>query len=221
MPITSDTAIMTGGTGFVGSWMVKRRPPINVGILNRDSYENFNILESIENIQYIIHLAPTSPTRALACAKRLGIRLLYASSGAVYHPEYQHKEYRQAKIDGERQCLDSGVDVVIARLFTFMRSSVAWKTIFSDIRNGKEPTVYRGCTRSFMLPSEMARWMWAVLLNGESGQAYDVGSDRAITMVDFAMRIFRFTGCPSWVNHERVPMPVYLPENTAKTRELL
>ena len=224
--ITTSNALMTGGTGFVGSWMVKKRPPdINVGIMNSDTYNKWPILEDIENMQYIIHLAPVPPTRAIACAKRLGARLLYASSGIVYHPE-NDTEYRRAKLDGERECLDSGVDVVIARLFTFMDSSRVWKAMFNAARNGGPLFVhidsqYGDAVRSFMHGSEMARWMWAILLRGESGDVYDVGSDNVYSITQFAERIQAFTGCEFAYISECIPVPVYLPEDMAKTRALL
>lgn len=211
--------LITGGTGFVGSWMKRKQPKdISAVYLNRYDYLDFWMHREW---RYIVHLAPVSPGHAIDFARDYNARLLYCSSGAVYHPEYQDKEYRSNKLRWEQEFLDSGIDVVIARLFTFMRSSRAYKTIFDNVRNGQKPTVARRCVRSFMHPGEMARWMWAILLRGENGHAYDVGSDRAISMVDLALRIHKFTGCSSMVSHEPVPMPEYLPPNTAKTRALL
>jgi nucleoside-diphosphate-sugar epimerase len=214
-----SNVLITGGTGFVGNWMQEEAPEnFFVNCIGQNQYDFY---KSLGTFDYIAHLAPIAPTRVLEIAKKNNARLLYASSGAVYHPEYQDKEYRENKIRWEQECLDSGVDVVIARLFTFARSSRAYNRIFSDIRTGHKPTVARDCVRSFMYPREMARWMWAILLRGESGQAYDVGSDRATSMVNLALRIHKFTGVSSMVSHEPVPMPHYLPPNTAKTRALL
>lgn len=218
-----NNVLITGGTGFVGSWM-RRKMPANLTclqLLNREDYDlDFGRWHNMK-WDYIIHLAPVSPSLVIEVARGNNARLLYASSGAVYHPEYQDKEYRDNKLRWEQECLDSGVDVVIARLFTFMRSSRAYNAIFGCVRSGHKPTVSRGCVRSFMYPGEMARQLWAILLRGESGHAYDVGSDRAISMVDLALRIHKFTGCSSMISHEPVPMSEYLPPNTAKTRALL
>jgi len=224
--IATKNAIMTGGTGFVGGWMVRKRPPdVNVGVLSSTSYQ-WPLLEDIENMQYVIHLAPVPPTRAIDCALRNNARLLYCSSGIVYHPE-NDTEYCKAKMAGERECLESGADVVIARLFTFMDSSWVWRTLFKNAREGKLLPVYidiekpTSTYRSFMHGSEMARWMWAILLNGQGGEAYDVGSDRAISISDFARRIQNFTGCRFIYLVKDIPVPFYLPPNTAKTRALL
>jgi len=228
--IANKNAIVTGGTGFVGSWLVKKRPAnVNVGVMGRGAYET-PLLEDIQNMQYVIHLAPVPPTRAIDCAMRNNARLLYCSSGIVYHPEHD-TEYRQAKLAGERECLESGVDVVIARLFTFMDSSPAWKALFDAARNGKNLPVFfeRSKTdnrmiyaiRSFMHGSEMARWMWTILLNGQNGEAYDVGSDREISIFDLAHRIYTFTGCTISLIEKEIPVIKYIPPCTGMTRALL
>ena len=213
--------LVTGGTGFVGSWVFKKQPKhIEHGIyLCKKNYEQGVCF--LGKYDYIIHLAPTAPTEMLKFAGKHNARLLYASSGAVYHPEYQDKEYRENKMRWERECLDSGVDVVIARLFTFMDSSRAWNAIFNAVREGRKPQIAMDCIRSFMHGAEMARWMWAILLKGESGQAYDVGSDRAISLLQLGLRIQSLTGCEFEPDYRPYPMPVYFPENTAKTKALL
>lgn len=216
---TTNKIIMTGGTGFVGTWMERKKPPnTKMLVINSMSYP---YKWEFKKCDYIIHLAPVSPALAIGCARRNNARLLFASSGAVYHPEYQDKEYRDNKIKWEQECLDSGVDVVIARLFTFMDSSRVWNAVFDAARKGDLLPLWGNCTRSFMHGSEMARWMWAILLRGESRQAYSVGSDRAITISDFVERVSKFTGC--WIDTKEydIPMPIYLPPNTQKTRALL
>ena len=211
---------ITGGTGFVGKWMRKLQPYNMIAYYYNRVQENRTGWYK-KNANYIVHLAPVAPTFAIECARRNNARLLYASSGAVYHPEYQDKEYRSNKIKWEQECLDSGVDVVIARLFTFMDSSRAYNAIFSAVRGGKRPQIATDCVRSFMHGREMARWLWAILLQGENGHAYDVGSDRAYTMIELAKRIQAFTGCGYHEYLGPVAMPTYLPPNIAKTKALL
>jgi nucleoside-diphosphate-sugar epimerase len=69
----------------------------------------------------------------------------------------------------------------------------------------------------------MAAWLWAILEFGETGGIYDVGSDLPITMLELAKKIIRETRSSSEIVVEGGldPMPHYLPENTAMTRELL
>lgn len=170
----------------------------------------------------IVHLAPICPDVVLGCAKRLGVRLLYCSSGIVYHPE-NNNEYRQNKIRWEGYCLESGVDVVIARLFTFSGARLSADhaiVAFEMAAENNEPLKIWGdgsCVRSYMPGSELGRWMWAILFRGERGQAYDVGSDEPITMLELAKRF----SDNIIIQGGKDAMPVYLPEDTEKTKALL
>jgi dTDP-glucose 4,6-dehydratase len=220
-----DKVMITGGTGFVGYWLNKCAPPdVAVFPLSRLDYQG----QLYTDWKYIIHLAPIAPTRILDIARKCGARVLYASSGIVYHPE-NNTQYRQDKIAGEKECLDSGVDVVIARLFTFLGKRLdKYKAITTFIEAAKrgEPLYISGdgtTTRSYMHGLEMARWMWAILFHGERGQAYDVGADVPITMEQLAIKIIEKYNSKSEIIIEggRDPMPHYLPEDTKKTRELL
>jgi dTDP-glucose 4,6-dehydratase len=74
-----------------------------------------------------------------------------------------------------------------------------------------------------MSGAEMGRWMWAILLRGKSGEAYDVGSDTPVTMLQLARWIIKAYRSTSSIVIENRPdrVPVYLPRDTAKTRALL
>jgi nucleoside-diphosphate-sugar epimerase len=65
--------------------------------------------------------------------------------------------------------------------------------------------------------------MWAILMHGERGEAYDVGGDKPITMMELAQAFVKVfgTGSPIEVQNGIDPMPIYLPPNTAKTKRLL
>ena len=220
---TTTNVLVTGGTGFVGSWMKKTKPDdCNFWGMSKDDY-NKVAFESSTGVNSVVHLAPIAPTNAIQCARLNNARLLYCSSGIVYHPE-NDTEYRQNKIRWEQECLESGVDVVIARPFTFMGSSKVWNALFKAAREGKPLEVYWiPTTRSFMHGAEMGRWMWAILLRGRSGQAYDVGSSKPVPIWTLAERIKALCKTDSEIRylHKVVPMPVYLPENTDRTKNLL
>lgn len=230
-----NNVLVTGGTGFVGYWMQKTQPHnLDTCYIGRVCYAP-NVWDELK-WDLIVHLAPVAPTRALACARKFGSRLLYASSGIVYHPEWD-TEYRQAKLAGEAECLASGVDVVIARLFTFYGEKLSPDhavVAFEQAAQRGEPLRIWGdgnCVRSYMSGEEMARWLWAILLRGKSGEAYDVGGDTPITILNLALKIsekYKDRQFP-YFNESRVivenrrpdPMPIYLPTDTAKTRALL
>jgi nucleoside-diphosphate-sugar epimerase len=218
--------LVTGGTGFVGHWLQKKCPENFSGDLNcigSDKYKYGAWRRPMWD--YIIHAAPIAPTEILKIAKRGGARVLYVSSGAVYHPE-NDTEYRQNKIRWEAECLESGVDVVIARLFTFYGEKLDAGKAYSQFKQAAEkgePLRIWGdgkTIRSYMHGSEMARWMWAILLHGENGQAYDVGSDEPVTLKRLA---FTLCGNSEVIieNSRPDPVPIYLPVDTAKTKRLL
>lgn len=220
-----DKVLITGGTGFVGYWMQQTQPKsLSVLYFGRSWWD----VQTLSKYKYVAHLAPVEPTRAISCAKRNNARLLYCSSGIVYHPE-NDTEYRRNKIAWEQECLDSGADVVIARLFTFfgdrLDDNKAY-TQFTKAAKANKPIRIWGdgsTVRSYMHGRELGRQMWAILLNGKSGEAYDVGDGKPVTMMELAYRIRRMHNSKSEIVFEdkEVPMPSYLPTDTAKTKKLL
>lgn len=224
-----NKVLIVGGTGFIGYWIAKKKPAdTSVYIMGQNKYSDMEWFGA--NWDYIIHLAPIAPTKVLECAKRNNARVLYASSGAVYHPENTaRKQYIEDKNNFEQECIDSGVDVVIARLFTFCGKKLDNQkaiTTFYEMARANLPIVITGdgnTTRSYQHGSEMARWCWAILKHGTSGEAYDVGSDTPITMLELAVQIIAETRSSSeiFLGMGKDPMPYYMPEDTEKTKALL
>jgi nucleoside-diphosphate-sugar epimerase len=218
---------ITGGTGFVGTWMRRKKPDgFHIVYVGKRGYQ-FDGWHKIP-YKYIVHLAPISPIKVIECAKQNNARLLYCSSGIVNYPDVD-SEYRRNKVEWEKECLDSGVDVVIARIYApfgkGMRSGEgkAITTFFENAKHARPLEVWGdGSTvRSYMHGSEMARWMWGILLHGTSGEIYDVGSDRPTTILRLAQRISAITGCEINMVDKPISVPVYLPQNAQKTKDLL
>ena len=134
----------------------------------------------------------------------------------------------------------------IARCFTFIGPylplgiRLAGSTFFTNISR-KEPLIIHGDgsdIRSFMHSYDLAIWLIKVLLEGRNGEAYNVGSDEAISIKDFAEKIScivndRFPNLSKKVEYSsRYPViiknevtsltanKVYLP-NTSKARKEL
>lgn len=219
-----SNVLVTGGTGFVGHWLnVTAAPDLQLFNLNRHGTP-----DKLTGFDYVIHLAHVSPAKAIECAKRNNARLLYCSSGIVYHAE-NDTQYRHEKMQWEAECLASGVDVVIARLFAVWGNRLdddKAQTIYTKAAKANEFIYLRNggrTVRSYMHGSEMARWFWAILLRGKSGEAYDVGSDTPITMLDLANQIKKEYHSRSEFVTNNTPeaMPVYVPRDTEKTRRLL
>jgi nucleoside-diphosphate-sugar epimerase len=219
--------LITGGTSFVGYWLRSCKPDNTVVYcIGRQRYDEMKWYN--EQWDAIIHAALTPPTLVLQCAKRNNARVMFVSSGVIYHPEFEPK-YRKMKIDGEQECLDSLQDVVIARLFTFYGERLDDKkaiTTFYKAARANQPIVITGdgsTVRSYMHGSLMAYWMWQILKKGERRMAYDVGSDTPITMLELAKRIIEETNSKSEIIIQggQDAMPYYMPENTRKTKKLL
>ena len=215
------TVLITGGTGFFGKWLQRKQPDfLQCSCLSHALYDTH--AWEADKFDFIIHAANISPACVLEKALQDQSKVLYVSSGAVYHPESDTK-YRRNKIVWERECIESGAQVVIARPFAFMDSSVSWVTFFANARAGKPLEVWGdGSTvRSYMHGRDLGKWLWAILLHGKAGQAYDVGSDRAVTTERLAKRIQAFSGSAIRYVDKPIRVPVYLPEDTTKTKDLL
>lgn len=215
--------LVTGGSGFVGHHMRQQQPAnLTAFYFNREQYYG-HWWENIGVYDYVVHLAPVEPSRVIACAKRNNARLLYCSSGVIYHPESDKTEYRDNKIKWECESL-AYENTVVARLFTFQGEKLSRDhavASFEWAARNKLPLHVWGdgsCVRSYMSGEELGRLMWAVLLKGKSGEAYDVGDDTPVTMLELAKR---YSDNIIFERDKTVPMPVYLPRDTAKTRKLL
>lgn len=162
--------------------------------------------------------------RVLALARASGAsRLLLLSSGAVYgplpagmtHVPETHmggpdplsstSAYGEGKRASERlaaQAAADGLTVCIARLFAvigphlpldkhfaignFLRAALADEEIV--IQGDGKPH------RSYLYAADMAAWLWAVLLRGRTGRAYNVGADESLSIVELAHRVCRALG---------------------------
>jgi nucleoside-diphosphate-sugar epimerase len=174
--------LITGGTGFVGYWMAKTQPE-KVTAFYSDSADYALNWDNSES-DAIVHLAPISPARVLAYAKAHNTRVLFASSGAVYE---QHTEYAENKRMWEQECLDSGADVVIARLFSFVGAHLNRHAVYEFIQMAKAGNIKvrsPWSQRSYLYGEDLGRWLWKILLAGKG--VYDVGGSVEYNMLSVA-----------------------------------
>ena len=148
-------------------------------------------------------------------------RMLLTSSGGVYgtppagidaipeswngmpDPLDPQNAYSVAKREAEHLCAlyhDAyGIDTVIARCFAFVGEDLPLDAHFAignflrDALDGKDITVNGDGTpiRSYMDQRDLAHWLGVLLLRGQAQRAYNVGSDRAISIADLAHAIAR------------------------------
>jgi nucleoside-diphosphate-sugar epimerase len=155
----------------------------------------------------------------LEFAKHTGAhKFLFTSSGAVYGkqpPELSHipegftggpdpleqtSGYGEGKRAAELLCAlaaqRTGLEAKIARCFTFVGpylklDSFAVGNFIRDYVECECILVHGDGTsfRSYLYASDLMIWLWTILFRGESGRAYNVGSEDAISIVDLAHEV--------------------------------
>lgn len=181
-----------------------------------------------EDASALVATARAGTQRVCAFAAQAGVeRLLHVSSGAVYGtvtgrepiPECTRwaepapNAYTEAKREAERVCGGEWpFDVVVARLFAFagpyleVSGGSAAAQFAAEASAGREIVIQsRGdAVRSFQYPADMARWLLTLLVRGRAGQAYNVGSEEAVSVLELARRVagaagttYRVLGQPS------------------------
>lgn len=151
-------------------------------------------------------------------------KFLLVSSGAIYGPlpsEMTHvpethlggpdpllcsSAYGEGKRVAEWLCAQAsanGLEVKIARVFALVGPHLPLDKQFA-IGNflksamAGEPIVIQGDGtphRSYLYAADMAAWLWAVLIRGRPGRAYNVGSEESLSIRSLAERICNLLVC--------------------------
>ncbi len=170
------------------------------------------------------HAAAPGTARVLALARHCGARsVLFTSSGAVYGPQppsverlpedapfaptagHPHAAYAQGKRSAEGLCRAAGVEglaVKVARCFTFLgpfmdfAGGYAAGDFIRDAVTGEAVRVDGDGTplRSYLYASDLAVWLWTILVRGESATPYNVGSPDPVSILELASLVARVAG---------------------------
>ncbi|MFM8269738.1 MAG: NAD-dependent epimerase/dehydratase family protein [Pseudomonadota bacterium] len=156
--------------------------------------------------------------RALMCAKESpGCRFLMISSGAVYgkksltdglskEEDFNFLEQRKigdAYADGKREAermvatQECGQSAVIARCFAFvgpylpLREHFAVGNFIANALDGKEMLVKGDGTprRTYLYPSDLVQWLFAIFGRGKQNRPYNVGSDVLVSIEEIARTV--------------------------------
>ena len=157
--------------------------------------------------------------RVIVEAVRMNNRLLFLSSGAVYGrqpldlshlPETwegapqigdsnsaYHEGKRVAELMGNIAATKQGLHFISARLFAFIAPFLPLGTHFAagnfirDALSSNQIEVQSGggSVRSYLYATDLCSSLWALLARGESLRAYNVGSEREVTIKNLALEV--------------------------------
>lgn len=189
---------------------------------------------------------------AASCGAR---SVMMASSGAIYHAlESSSSPFREelGDIDGylrsqniyseSKRMMEilladgarrHGYRALIGRCFAFSgpylprNSGFAFSSFLDDALAGRDIIVKSdgSALRSYLYAADLMIWLLTILVRGESGRPYNVGSDEPVSIGDLAAKIARAAGGRSAVVIQGKHVPgqapqVYLPDVTRSKAEL-
>ena len=151
------------------------------------------------------------------------------------NPENPKIYYTEAKRIGELLCYGAmkewGLNIVIARCFSFIGPFMPLDAHFAignfirDALKGGPIVIESDGTRinSYMYASDLAIWLWTILLKGKPGEAYNVGSEKEISLKELAKKIAEIytelTGKKVDIIIKKQPEPGKIPERYVPSTE--
>lgn len=165
-------------------------------------------------------------------------RVLLTSSGAVYGPQPSDLAnmpetypatpttiYGKAKKLSEDICMSSGLPCSVARCYAsvgpWLRLDVQYAVgnFIKNVLEG-EPIFIKGDGRpyrSYLYTADLISWLWTILLEGETGEAYNVGSDIPVSITELAQAVKESSSLDVPIKYGikpdfSVPAPRYVPD---------
>lgn len=186
----------------------------------------------LDGAQHVVDFAKAAECRTI----------LFTSSGAIYGPRTEPAAesdacnpttaYGKGKLAAEQMLIDSGLDVKIARCFAFVGPHLnrqihyAIGNFIQDCLDGN-PIVINGDgtpLRSYLYADDLVEWLFAILEHGETGQPYNVGSDKGLSICALAEKVRAVLGAQNEIKilgqPTGAPPSVYVPIVDRVWREL-
>jgi len=194
--------------------------PVGSSSVSYDSQEMYSII--VEGTGHVLGFAEHAGAK----------RFLHVSSGAVYGiqpPGVRHMEenapclptnaYGTGKLCSEGMCLGRNLDVVVARCFAFVGEYLQLDNRFAignfilDCLHGRSVEIKGDGTplRSYMHGADLVDWLVALLVRGESGEIYNVGSNQPISIADLAHTVRKALGAEGEIIVQMPVDPSHLP----------
>jgi UDP-glucuronate decarboxylase len=151
-------------------------------------------------------------------------RFMFLSSGAVYgaqpwqvthvgedwhggpDPRDPRSAYGEGKRAAEMLCTiygrQFGLDIVNARIFALLGPLLSLDIHFAagnfirDALAGRRIVIEGAgdAVRSYLYAADLTAWLWTLLIGGERGTVYNMGSEEAVSIADLARRVSAILG---------------------------
>ena len=165
-----------------------------------------------------------------------GKKILENSFGSFkIDPKNLKTYYIEAKRVGELLCYGAmkewGLNIIIARCFSFIGPFMPLDAHFAignfirDALKGGPIVIESDGTKitSYMYAEDLAYWLWTILLKGKPGEAYNVGSEKEISLKELAKKIAEIyaelTGKKVCIIIKKQPEPGKIPERYVPSTE--
>lgn len=180
-------------------------------------------------------------TRRVLAAAGVG-KALFISSGAVYGPQPADLErisedhpalvrepgYGAGKRKAERMCAEAPFPVAIARCFAFLAPHLpldahfaAGQFLRAALTGVPIPVLGDGRpVRSYLYGTDLAWWLYTILLKGRPGRAYNVGSEVPVSIRELAGAVAQTQPVTIALPPGAGPAPRYVPATGRARTEL-
>jgi len=211
----------TGQSGFIGGWLWKTlfyynqfsNLKIKMVRMWKDEAGYHNIPGEYD---YVFHCAPIDYPFDEITAKE---GILFTSSGSVPAGVTHNAQMKQGQ---EEELIRRTQNTKIARIFTLvgplMRNNFAVSNFVQNAVHGKPIEIFGdgSAKRTYMYITDCVRWLVKIMLDGQAGGVYNVGSVEPVTIKELAYKVAGLTGAEvKFVKPDFVDAaPNYVPDVT-------